>query len=284
MAEPNATGSPATPPPIWLWPNLLCLDAPIVAVVWLGAFAKAYGVAVGWPGYVVLFLAVWSLYLVDRLVDSLKLRAGDPSPGLKTSRHGFMARHSRWFLIITILAVLVGGVLALTQLERPILSAGVIVAVGAAAYFGAFVSPLGGKKPLPGKELAAGILIAAGITVPVFADYSGALPVEPAFALFAGLCSLNCLMIASKDGDLPGGSGFHGLLTGFGIAVVLTAAGLALIGVGTEPAPTLRTLYLGEAISGVALVVLQFAKQAASRDAFRVLADVALLAVLIPLP
>jgi hypothetical protein len=270
--------------PFWLWPNLLCLDAPVVAVVWLGAFSAAFGVALHLPAYLVMFLAVWCLYAGDRVIDALKLRAGDLSPGLQTTRHGFMRGRIRLFAVLIFFAALIGGLVAISSLERPIFGAGLIVATGAMAYFGAFVSPLGGKKPLPGKELAGGLLIAAGITVPVFADYSGTLPVVPAFGLFAGVCGLNCLMISARDGDLPQGRAMAAVLTVLGIGLALAAAGFAVYGTTVETAPVLRPLYFSLALSGAALTILHLCRRATGRDAFRVLADVALLTPLIPIP
>jgi hypothetical protein len=45
--------------PWWLWPNVLSLDAPLVAVLWQAALAKVHHVAI-MPGlHVALFLAVW---------------------------------------------------------------------------------------------------------------------------------------------------------------------------------------------------------------------------------
>ena len=290
MAEPSETDpaheSQPRPPqgraPWWLWPNMVGGDAPLVAIAWLGAFAAAFSAPVKMPHYLVLFFCVWCLYTADRLLDAAKLRAGDPSPGLQTHRHHFMRRHSRLFAALWFFLAFIGGLLAITQLERPVFGAGLIVFVGAGAYFLTFVAPLGNKKPLPGKELAGGILFAAGSTVPVFADYSGKLPMVPAFAIYAALCGLNLLMIASREGDLPTHRKFSAFLVALGVALGLTAAGFAILGTNAVTAPALRPLYFVEALAAAALAILQAARPATTRDAFRVLADVALLTPLIP--
>lgn len=270
--------------PAWLWPNLLCLDAPIVSVVWLGVFSAAYDMPLEATAFLVLFLAVWCLYAGDRILDALKRRAGDPSPGLQTPRHAFMGRHLRLFAVLIFFAAFIGVLVAITRLERPIFGAGLIVATGAVAYFGAFVAPIGGNRPLPGKSLAAGLLIAAGITVPIFADYSGKLPVEPVFALFAGICALNILAISARDGDLEGRRLAAGLVTPLGIALTLAAAGYALFGTTVETAPALRPLLFSLSLAGAALTILHVNRRSIGQDAFRVLADVALLTPLIPMP
>ena len=281
-SEDQLPDPPAGRPSWWLWPNLVAIDAPIVAVVWLFAFAKAFSAPVEFPHYLVLFLCVWCLYIADRLLDAAKLKAGDPSPGLRTHRHHFMYRNRRLFALLWFFLAFIGGLFAISQLERPIFGAGLIVFVGAAAYFLTFVAPLGNKKPLPGKEIAGGLLFAAGTTVPVFADYSGELPVVLPFAIFAGLCALNLLLIASREGDLPQSRGFSGFVIGLGIALALAAAGLALFGTNAETAPFLRPLFFVESLAAMAMTILQFARPATTRDSFRVLADVALLTPLIP--
>ncbi|NIP95898.1 MAG: hypothetical protein GWO24_21680, partial [Akkermansiaceae bacterium] len=54
--------------PWYLWPNLLGLDAPLVAVLWCWFYAHVQGVAL--PGSIFLLLAgaVWSIYTTDRLL------------------------------------------------------------------------------------------------------------------------------------------------------------------------------------------------------------------------
>ena len=284
--EPDPDDSPDSAirerTPWWMWPNLVGLDAPLVAVLWLAAFTRAFEAPVVSTHYVVLFFAVWCLYTADRLVDVFRIKAGDPSPGLRTRRHAFMMRHRRLFAALFFFVGFAGAVLTITQLQRPVVGAGLIVLIGAFAYAMTFVAPLGGKKPLPGKEIAGGLLFAAGTTVPVFADYSGNLPVIPAFALYAALCGLNLLLIASKEGDLPSGPRFGAFLLVLGVGLTGAAMAFALLGTTVDTAPFLRPLYAVVALSSAALVILQAGRRSASDDAFRVLADVALLMPILP--
>lgn len=99
---------PDKKPPLWLWPNLLSLDAPLVAVAWLFMFAQAWQVNyMNWQSYLALGLGVWVVYVLDKLLDR-KIRAvDDPLIG---SRHEFHARHRKWFVggvIIALIAILV---------------------------------------------------------------------------------------------------------------------------------------------------------------------------------
>ena len=88
----------------WLWPNVLSLDAPIVALVWHLAFARTYEVPVGEVEAALLGLAVWAIYVADRLLDTA--RANDSE---ETARHAFHARHRRAFLVGILVALVVAG-------------------------------------------------------------------------------------------------------------------------------------------------------------------------------
>jgi len=64
--------------PWWLFPNLLSLDAPLVAVAWLAVFAKMWRLVYHpWEAYVALGLVVWVIYVIDRLIDA-SLRKDTP--------------------------------------------------------------------------------------------------------------------------------------------------------------------------------------------------------------
>ena len=83
--------------PLWLWPNLLSLDAPIVALVWLYMFKRAWHVNyLPWQSYLALGLAVWVVYVADRLLDHRIRPAEDPHIG---ARHAFHYKHRRLFQV-----------------------------------------------------------------------------------------------------------------------------------------------------------------------------------------
>ncbi|MDZ4286320.1 MAG: hypothetical protein U0984_00085 [Prosthecobacter sp.] len=75
MAVSDLHSSPGKPPaaskiPVWLWPHVLSLEAPIVAVLWalaLGRLHEAPWLPGVLPG---LALCVWTIYLVDRTIDT----------------------------------------------------------------------------------------------------------------------------------------------------------------------------------------------------------------------
>lgn len=118
--------------PIWLWPNLLSLDAPLVAVVWLWMFAKSWRV-VSFPHslYLLVAVAVWVIYAVDRLLDSQMVpgQEGNQSP-----RHTFHDRHRKvlWTLVFVMGAI---GILLLGSLPTGLWSHGAVVLMFVVGYF-----------------------------------------------------------------------------------------------------------------------------------------------------
>ena len=77
--------------PLWLWPNLLSLDAPLIAVLWLQLFAVSLHVQLEAAVSLALALVVWLIYVGDRLADgwNANLRAA------LTARHRFHRLHRR---------------------------------------------------------------------------------------------------------------------------------------------------------------------------------------------
>ncbi len=89
--------------PWWLWLNLLSLDAPFVAILWQAALAHCYHVKLLPGTQVALFLAVWLIYMVDRVLDSF----APVSTGRMSARHAFYRTNRRFFTVIAIPAVTV---------------------------------------------------------------------------------------------------------------------------------------------------------------------------------
>ena len=71
-AVPIRAESASEPARIWLWPNLLSLDAPLVAVVWQVMFARCFQVPVDTVAAALLLLTVWLVYSADRTLDAWK--------------------------------------------------------------------------------------------------------------------------------------------------------------------------------------------------------------------
>jgi hypothetical protein len=284
---PSPAVAPAAParrpyaPIIWL--NLFCLDAPLVALAWQWIFARSFGAHLTWPLRALLFLTAWLIYLGDRFADSIRLPVDNP----RSDRHQFCQDHIvGWWIAIVVIFLADAG-LALRSLDLQMLLLGGTLAGICAVYL--FLNHLlGGRwRPVPMKEKAVGVLFAAGTTLGVVAVLPG-LTISFAFAvvLFAMLCTLNCLCIASWERELDAAQGKTSLLTRwpagaralkpFGLFIVVLAVVLAVVWRFAAP------LWICLAASSLLLIWLHQAK-GLRRDNRTALADLVLLTPLLVL-
>lgn len=179
-----------------LWLNLLCLDAPAIAVTWQWLFARAFGVAIPQGASAALFGTAWLIYLADRFGDSLSLGGNERM----SARQRFCLRHRRaWLLGLGLLAFLDLAIVALRLDGRAIV---VGAGIGLVALIYLVINRLRPSlwSVLPLKECSIGFVFAAGTMVGLLRGLtSAALPVWLCFAL---LCSLNCISIAIWEREL----------------------------------------------------------------------------------
>jgi len=201
-------------PVVWL--NLLCLDAPIVAVSWQWLFAQTFGAHLGYPLRALLFLTAWLIYLADRFADTIKLPPSAPI----SLRHRFCREHTIGWWVAIVVIFFLDVALALRTLDLQMLLLGGTLAVLCALYLFANHS-LGGKwRPLPVKEKAIGILFAAGTALGVVAQLPGlTISFGVAVLLFAILCTYNCLSIAAWERELDAAQGKASFMTGWPISL-----------------------------------------------------------------
>ncbi len=149
--------------PLWLWPNLLSLDAPVVAVLWQGFLAHRFSLPLRPSGRLALGLTVWAIYLLDRLMDARK-----PPPVNKTSgegarepaRHRYCRRHSKLMGALLAAALAADALIAIFWLRPAILRQGLILLAGVLIYLATF--HIAGQSVRIPKEIAAAILFTAG--------------------------------------------------------------------------------------------------------------------------
>jgi hypothetical protein len=262
-------------PVVWL--NLLCLDAPIVAVSWQWLFALAFGAHLNFSLRALLFLTAWLIYLADRFADTIKLPAGSPM----SLRHRFCREHMIGWWIAIVVIFFVDVWLAMRSLDLQMLLLGGTLAAVCGLYL-LINHSLGGRwRPIPMKEKAIGILFAAGTTLAVV----GQLPrltisFAAAVILFAGLCTYNCLSIAAWERALDAAQGKASFVTGWpAVARALKPLGYALAFVALGCAIFWRfafPLWLCLAVSAFLLVRLN-ATERLPRDSRTALADLVLL-------
>lgn len=97
LTYPPPASQPAhdKPTPWWLWPHVLSLEAPLVAVLWQRVLAQAYGIRLTPMLDAGLALSCWLIYLTDRTLDTFSVKTG----GELDTRHAFYLRHRRVLLL-----------------------------------------------------------------------------------------------------------------------------------------------------------------------------------------
>jgi hypothetical protein len=262
-----------------LWLNLVCLDAPLVAVVWQCFFARAFEVRVRPQEAAALFFTAWGIYLFDRLLDSLRLRDG----GEQSVRAQFCRRHQIAATVILVMVGLVDAFIILTSLERELIIPGAMLGLVTQLYLG--VNHLFSRvwHTLPLKEIATGFLFAAG-TVLVSAVRASLSPAFVVAALLLGLiCSLNCLGIAVWERSLDQDQGKHSFATNGRKAErwVKGLTILAIVGAVAFAAMAHVRSSLGWALFLSAVLLLLLQVTTVRRDERTALADLVLLTPLL---
>ncbi|MGJ8656725.1 MAG: hypothetical protein ACSHX6_09755 [Akkermansiaceae bacterium] len=114
---------PSRRPPFWLLPNLLSLDAPLVAVIWMWILSKSMRVMyVDYHAYWLLAGAVWCVYVLDRILD---VRRDEGQVAEMSTRHQFHWKYWKILLPIVIGVIVYGVHSAFNVASAALLTAGV---------------------------------------------------------------------------------------------------------------------------------------------------------------
>ncbi len=227
----------------------------MVAVLWQLLFARCFHAEVNAVAAALLALAVWLIYAADRVFDA---RRGSDLP-----RHEFYRRNLRLVVPVWTVALSIAGWLAWTRLSAGLFQRGLLLLAAVALYFVlVHAAPL---RQWP-KEAAVAVLFALGASLTAWERVRSAADVATIF-LFSGLCWINCVAIEKwerRRAQWP---------------VSMAALGVAAIAMVLlyRARPVLS---IAETASALAFVLLDSARDRLSRDALRVLADVALLSPL----
>ena len=195
-------------PPLWLWFNLLSLDAPLIALVWQDFLARCYPTALHPAGRAVLGLTVWAIYLADRLLD-----VRHPAPGPEPVRHRFYRRHRVFAQTLLALILCVDLVVTALWLRPSVLDNGLLLTAGVIAYLAVF--PLTGWGALTWKKPLAAFLFTAGTFLIAWTGPGAGHPVSQLAWPAAAFCAL-CLGNLNQNASLNRWSWL--LLLGAGLA------------------------------------------------------------------
>jgi hypothetical protein len=290
VAQPAVASEPA-PAPLatraWLWPNLLSLDAPIVAVLWQALFLRCFHATFDRLAAGLLMLSVWLIYAADRWLDVWKKPAkarakiearqnGALVTNFETTqesaRHRFYRHHWRQVLPAWIAAFAIATWLAWTRLPTALFQRGIALLAAIGVYF-AFVH-FAPWRWWP-KEFAVGILFAMGTSLAAWGHVRS--PVDVAtIVLFCALCWINCAAI--EIWEQPADWEHRGE---WPVRPAAIAVGLVALIFLYNQRPILSG---AETASAFGFVMLDRAKDRLSPEALRVLADIALLTPVLFLP
>lgn len=179
--------------PVWLWPNLLSLDAPIVAVVWMWMLAKALRVEyIQSQAWWVLGISIWVVYVLDRIQDAWT----EPEKRNVTARHYFHWKF-RWPLLVLVAVASVWCIYqALYVLPSSMFSAGLVAVLLCGAYF--LLARYHGPEVPWVKNFLAGMIFAMGIGIPINAANASLLVTDLQDVIYAFKTT------TTKDGVLTG--------------------------------------------------------------------------------
>ncbi len=275
--------------PLWLIPNLLSLDAPLVAVAWLYIFARTWRVDyLPWAAYISLGLVVWVIYVTDRLLD-VSMRGGTAEK--LEARHEFHRQHQRVFRRAAVIAGAVALTLVITRLPMTIYGFAIgggtngyalIGGIMVAGFFTLSIFSTPGPNEIPyAKNLLAGLSFAYGTAMLAYV-FTGFDMWEflrsRELICFAVLCVLNISAIdlwehanRSTDPEIKASDELA-------LTLPLTLLGAAALVFASQDHELTTRPFFYAVLTGAALLhILNRTRSRFSMDALRVLADVALL-------
>lgn len=268
------------PYPPLLWPNLLGLDAPVVAVAWQWLFARVFGADLPAVFHLILGLSVWCVYLADRLYDSIRA----PSIGSQTDRLDFTQRHFAGLVYVALTAAVANLFLIIRYVPRSLILTGFITAALLGVYY---LIRLKGNARLASavpREILCGMIFGLGCVIAPHAFLAtGGWDYILAAILLGLVCSANCMLISvwEKEEDIACNS--HSIasspsrliphlahaLTG----LIILAATMAFIGPWQ--------IDLAVCLSALSLRMMLHFENRLSQRTLRVLADAVLLSPLL---
>lgn len=171
----------------WQWPNIVSVDAALVAIVW-----QQWLQPTQWVPMLVLGLSVWLIYTADRWLDVRALSAEK----LLTERHRFARRWHRELVPVWLLVLAANVALALTGLSPAQLIAGSALLAVSLLY----CLTVHRHRRVP-KEILVALIFAAGAGIFQIGTATLALHLTSCAVLFL-LAFANCSLIAFREVEI----------------------------------------------------------------------------------
>ncbi|MEN8861788.1 MAG: hypothetical protein ABF315_01205 [Lentimonas sp.] len=171
----------------WLWPNIIGIDAALIAVAWQWIFATNSQAPLTLSAQLVLGFSVWLSYMADRLYDVRRR----PIEQLLSLRHRFVKSYRKQLWCIWFVALGLNISIALLGLTVEQLRNGSILLAACLLY--TFLNQAYSKYFFP-KELFVALIFTAGAVV-----FLESLPNHLAVCCFALIGFINCLIIGHKE-------------------------------------------------------------------------------------
>lgn len=246
----------------WQWPNILAIDAALIALLWHLVFATISGQDASFATASVLSLSVWLTYTADRLFDVAKL----PADRLHSLRHRFTKRHTKTLWKLWFITLIIDLSIALIGLKTYQLLQGVVLLVFCLLYTG--LNQKLSNRFFP-KELCVAIIYAAGVIV--FLLPTTELWIAAGFLML--LCLINCLIISFNERDIDDTMKTRSIARFVPrLPIVLYACCISMLGILKQQ------WLLPFGVSLTTLMLVHTLRKRLSIESFRVLADATLLA------
>ncbi|MFD2256244.1 hypothetical protein ACFSSA_06135 [Luteolibacter algae] len=265
--------------PLWLWPNLLGLDSPLVAVAWQWLFAKSFGITLPDVFHLILGLSAWCIYLADRLYDSW--RTHDVSHA--TDRLRFT---KQFFIPLTAVMIIAGCInawLILVYVPRDFILTGLTTAFLVGVYYTIRLGRNLGFASIVPREIICGMLFALGCVIAPFYFATSTMNDLPHFDLaavfFGVLCSMSCILISLWERDADIATNDRSIATSASRIVPHIAASITFLSAACAVLAIFTSweIFLSLALSAFALRMLLHMEKQLSLVSLRVLADGVLL-------
>lgn len=263
----------------WIWPTLLSLDAPVVGVLWLILFSVAVRIRVPRSEIAVLAMAVWLIYVADRILDSFRESEGGPL----ALRHRFYRDYRAAFAVPFCAVLVVSAWISWTRLDARTLRDGVVLAAMVAVYLGVVHFSDDRLQRWFPKELAVAVLFCAGSCLPVAARINDlTVPELSAFGAFVLIAWMNTALIeyaewiALREGGAEPPAALTINVARGALPLGIAIGALAIVALALPGFRILQPVLLAEMASAVALAALGASWPRLSSHVLRISADVVL--------